>query len=268
MILLIGIVFIIKPDEARLQVFMQNNGYTLKYNLADGYVKYNGVKYNLVSDHENSVIDIAVADIDSDGRDNILILEGKKNADYAERLVLYDLSYVRNKFDIKKIYTNTIGSIKPWKLKVCEIDGDENPDIFMIVNKVTQESSELQNRPFFFNFEDHKLVKKWTGSKLRYPFIDACFGDLDGNGTDEFIVIEKVKEDKFIISDYYWFGFGFILQAESKIYDGVDSIEIEKKDNVRLKARIKEGNVVKYVSLELLSERTENAIYLLGERGN
>jgi len=251
-----GVIFTIRPEEAILQVFLENKAYTLKYNLEEGYVKYNGVKYKLVSDSENRIIDIAVGDINFDGRDNILILEGKKDHNYGDNLVVYDVSDVFNKLDIKKTYTNNIGSIKPWKLEVCEIDGDENPDIFMIVNKVTQESSELQNRPFFFNFTDHKLVKKWTGSKLRYPFSEACFGDLNGNGSDEFIVVEKIQEDQFIVSVYYWFGFGFILQAESKIYDKIDSIEIEKKDKVLLKARIKSENVVKYVVLELLSEKT------------
>lgn len=267
--LIITGIYTIRPSNSSLQIFLGGQEYTLKYSLKGGYIEYDGDKHSLKSYKNNVIVDIAIGDIDSDGKDNILVLEGRKNSRFADRLIIYDVSTTSNKLHVSKRYENNMGAIRPWKIELCEIDADNNPEIFIIVNKTTQESSELQNRPFFFNFKEDKLVKKWTGSKLRAPFSKASFGDLNGNGSDEFIVVEEIGTGEFIISAYYWFGFGFILQGESHIYDRVDSISIEKSDgNVFIKARVKDRNMVKSVVLEPSSEKTENDIYLLKERGN
>lgn len=245
--------------SSELQVFLDHNSYFFKYSVKGGYVQHNGIKQSLLSQEDNKIIDIAVGDIDNDGRDNLLIIEGRKEARYGADFIIYDIFLSNNQLHIREKYRNNLSAINPWTVKICEIDNDNEPEIFIGVHKSTRFYPELENRPFFFNYKDNKLVKKWTGSKLRAPFKNVCFGDLNGNGSDELIVIEETEKGKKMISVYYWFGFGFILQGESKIYESIDLIKTE----------IIDGNVYVKTNLGYLEpslEKTENDVYLLSER--
>lgn len=271
-LLLIGLsLFLIisfKKYDSLIDVSLDGQIYSLNFVPGQGYIEYEGTKHPLLSDKSYKLIDIAVGDIDRDGRDNILVLEGEKTSQYGDTLIVYDILAVSNGLQIREIYRNKMSAVRPWKIEVCEIDNDGEMEIFIAVNKATRLYKDIENRPFFFNFKNNILVKKWTGSKLRAPFTDVLFMDLNVNGSDEFIAIEALDEDQFVVSVYYWFGFGFILQGESHIYDRIDSVEAKIiQEEPLIHVNIVENGRIKSVILEPSVDKTQNGIYLLKERG-
>lgn len=262
------LIFNFRKNDPNINIYLNGQKYSLSFASSQGYIEYKGTKHYLISDKSYSLIDIAVGDIDCDGRDNILILEGRKKSNYADTLIVYDVVAQSTGLQIKESYRNNMSSIRPWKIEICEIDNDGEMDIFVAVNKATRLYPDIENRPFFFNFKNNMLVKKWTGSKLRAPFTDILFIDLNGNGSDELIAIEEIDEGKFVISVYYWFGFGFILQGESHIYDRISFIETEIiNEEPFIKAKITENHTIRSVILEASVDKTKNGVYLLKERG-
>jgi len=251
-------IFSQNPTRAnQIEVMIGEKGYSISLNEVDNYLEEN-----------ERLIDFSLGDIDSDGDEEVLVLTGDKEDSYGKEIIIYDISFINNKLNLEVIYRNEIGLVKPWKIETCEIDGDGQLDIFIAVNKSTQYYKEVDNRPFFFNLKDGVLVKKWTGSRVRQPFKDVYFGDINGNGSDEFIVIERVNDKGYVIAVYYWFGFGFILQGESSIYQEIGSLEVKGANGDSfIQARVKDGHNYRLIILETSSEKTENGIYLLRERG-
>ena len=269
LIVLLAILILSKVQTpfSHQELYLEGEKYHLYYSHTQLFVDYKGTQYSLLLEENEKIIDFSVGDIDSDGKDEVLTLVGNKGASYGNKLVIYDLLVNPNGLQIQEIYRNIISIIRPWKIETCEIDNDDEPEIFIAVNKATHYYTGIENRPFFFNFKDGMLVKKWTGSKVRAPFTDLYFADINGNGSDEFIVIEESNDGRFVIAVYYWFGFGFVLQAESDIYDAISSVSVLKSDNdVFLKAKVKEDGKIRFVKLEPSTDKTQNEIYLLKER--
>ncbi len=184
-----------------------------------------------------NVLDMAVGDVDNDFIEEVLILSREDNSKYGKDFIIYKPVIRDNRVYLHKEYAADLSQIKPWKIEICEIDGDGYKEIFMGVYKTTVFYPEEENRPFFFSYKDKKLIKKWTGSKVRNPFIDVCFADINLNGIDEFIVVERNQKGNHIVAAYYWHGFGFILLAESGPFDEIveiDSLTMEEKEYIEI----------------------------------
>lgn len=259
-IILIAILIVkIQFPRKLLQIFFEGKYYD---------VSFNDIQNNIYLGKNEDIIDFAVGDIDSDGDDEVLTLVKDKGSLYGKELLIYDFSISEKELELKEIYRNNIALINPWKIKTCEIDGDKELEIFIIVNKSTRYYKEVDNRPFFFNFKEGVLIKKWTGSRVRGAFEDVYFEDINGNGRDEFIVIEKGNNGGYVIAVYYWFGFGFILQGESLVYEEVKGLSVKKLDeDILLEARVKKDGRWEPIILEPSIKKNENDIYLLEERG-
>ncbi|SCY89365.1 hypothetical protein [Alkaliphilus peptidifermentans] len=243
--------------------------HNLYYNSKNIYFSFNNLSYSIIPEEVNKFIDVAIGDIIPNGSDEILVLIGDEGGNFANELIIYDVQVDSGKLEINEVYRNNLSVIKPWKIEICNLDNDGEMEIFMAVNKGTYYYHDIGNRPFFFNFRNNGLVKKWTGSRVRAPFTDVYFTDFNGNGSDEFIVIEKAENGGAMVAVYYWFGFGFILQAESQIYDNITSISSVKLDNENLlEITIKEHHRVRRVLLEPSTVETDNGIYFLKERGH
>ena len=255
----------------QLELQLKGETHQLNYKPSGFYIDYYGDKYRIEASENAEFIDLSVADLDHDEIDEILALVGEKGASYANELVIYNLMVDDNDLMIKESYHNNMKVLRPWMIETCEIDNDGDQEIFIGVNKATHYYPEVENRPFFFNFKENMLVKKWTGSKLRSPFLDVCFSDINSNGSDEIIVIEEAEHGGFVIAVYYWFGFGFILQAESAVYDTITSVNIVKADEesegTTINASVRKNNRTEWVTLVPSMDITENQIYLLKEKG-
>lgn len=240
-------------------------------------------QYTLSFGNRQVLVDIAVCDLDQDDNEEMLVLLGDSSKEYADDLVIYTLQNEvdglrsdefpsgefppdGSPFSLKEIYRNTLTPINPWAIDTCDIDGDGEPEIFIGVNKGTEYYPEQANRPFFFNFRDNMLVKKWTGSKLRHPFTQISFADINDNGSDELIVIEQIDERTSVISVYYWFGFGFTLLAESSVYEQIDSAKVViNAGKWHIEAEVVTNKTQKSLKLVPSTKRTADNIYRLEE---
>lgn len=126
----------------------------------------------------------------------------------------------------QRVYENDFKDLKPWKIEVGDIDGDDRKELLIAVNKSTHFDAEHRNRMFIFNYDGDKLVKKWTGSQLAGDWRTFGVGDLLPIPGDELIFIEQSEANKERISVYYWLDFGFVLAAASESYDPIDSLDI------------------------------------------
>lgn len=246
-----------------------HKGQTLSLYFDDSllYTKVDEEDHSLQLHKDRRIFDVATGDVTKDGNEEIILLIGDRNSRFAEELVIYQLDLASQE-KYRRIYTNNIALIRPWMVKTCELNGDDKVEIFIGVNKSTYYYKEIENRPFFFNFTDGFLVKKWTGSKFRAPYKEIFFEDLNNNGRDEVIVVEEA-EGGYRLAVYYWFGFGFILQGESTVFEDITDLQvIEENSEKVLKIKVKSKWGPRWTTLEASTEKTENDVYFLKERGH
>lgn len=191
----------------------------------------------------------AICDLNSDGNCEILLLLGAESQEYGDTLLLlsYDGSF-------HELYNKSISSLKPWKMQVCDVDGDLEPEISLGVFTVSAFHGDTAKRPFIYNFKQGNLYPKWLGSRLSKPFLDYIFCDIDSDGLDELISIEVLPEGKKDIIAYRWKGFGFEGIGGSKVFDNISQITkgeheiealvLEGSKWVRKAFRYSEGNLI------------------------
>lgn len=251
-----------------LEMNISDKKYTYSYKGSDLsiYLNNDTREFSLLTD--DIILDLSVGDMDNDGTDEILILSGKEGSKYGKEFIVYKPIFIQDMLTVKKIYSNNLSKIKPWMIEICEIDGDGIKDIFIGAYKSTPYYPKEENRPFFFNFVQGKLVKKWTGSKVRHPFVKVCFIDITGDLNQEFVVVESTENGKNVVAVYNWFGFGFIILGESMEYShiiDIDVIKIGGKEYILIE--IEEEEIKREVILQISEKQTESEIYLLEERG-
>ncbi|GMQ64747.1 hypothetical protein [Vallitalea maricola] len=194
---------------------------------------------NIKIPDDKTILCMTTGDLDDDGTDEILLLSSAKGKKYGNDLIIYSMVIENETIKCGEIYKNDFTNVKPWEIKLCDLDGDNNKDIYVGVYKSTPMFDKVENRPFFFNWNGKILTKKWTGSKLEHPLKSVHFYDIIGDSKEEMIVVEKLENTKEVISIYYWFNFGFIKFAESNSYYNIEDISLTTQDDI------------KYISLNL-----------------
>lgn len=108
----------------------------------------------------------------------------------------------------------------PNKVQLCNVTGGDYPELSVTMYKATTYHPVRTLRPFFFTFRNDvesfgRLEPLWMGSRLSRPFEDYLLRDLDGDGLDEIIALERLPDGGYIYSAYRWQSFGFAILAES-----------------------------------------------------
>ncbi len=109
------------------------------------------------------------------------------------------------------IYQNEMRSAHPWLITVGQSDFDEHIEVFVGAFRATKYYSD-ETRPYFLEYRDGVLVRRWTGSMLNcIAFSDAQYLDYDGDGRDELKVVEhNIRNGKSISEVGYYRLYGFI----------------------------------------------------------
>lgn len=151
----------------------------------------------------------ATGNLNNDKASEILMLVGRKKYIFASKLFI---ATPKTKKEIK-----IKSSLKPWKVRIADVDGDGINEVILGVYKKTRFDPVYDNRLFVYSFDGKSLFSKWLGSRLANRFSDFEFGDVDMDGKDELISVEidaNAYQQKIIIYD--WKGFGFIAKTEIK----------------------------------------------------
>jgi hypothetical protein len=134
----------------------------------------------------------------------------------------------------ERIYGNDFKLLKPWKLELADVDGDGITDILTGVCKSTYYDKTEKNRLFIFNFSEHKLVKKWTGSQIAGLWEDFVTGDLLETKGDEVVFITRTDHGGKKLKLFSWFDFGFLMLAEGEEYDDITELTIGEENRMSM----------------------------------
>jgi len=129
---------------------------------------------------------------------------GKKDKQRGEYIVVFPMSSQK----IEKPFRDR-HKLNPWKVMIADVDGDGNPELCVGVWKKTRYFDTYENRLFIYNRSGNYIYPKWLGSRFTNPFIDFNFKDMDGDGKEELILLERDKTGAKRIVSYRWRTFGF-----------------------------------------------------------
>jgi len=235
---------------------LENNIYKVNFKNNTLYSNY---YFNYKKLIQEKIIDFKFYDVDGDLNDEILVItKCNDKINYGEYLVIYDTTLINKTIVTNEIYRQDFSSINPWKIDACNLDNDNDADIFIGVNKDTVFYKDVRNRPFFYSWDGEKLYKKWQGSFFTdWDLVDITFGDYFNYGHDLAAVLEKNKNEEYRIGLYNFTGFGFLNTTTSDIYKNVKSIKTIKEKNLD-KIILTFNNSNKYKSIEMFPLR---AIY-------
>lgn len=130
-----------------------------------------------------------------------------------------------------------VSDLKPWKVDFCNVDGGPI-ELALGVYKKTPFDQKFDRRCFLYNinFKNQKLRPKLRISRLYNPIKDFNLCDLDGDGYDEIISIEKNIDGNYLFGVYDWTNFAVernygsqVLKSEPKFLDKEKKVEIDGK---------------------------------------
>lgn len=176
-------------------------------------------------DGSTAPISSFVTDYDGDGNDDVFLLLKKRGAVYGDRLMILNFNGVKT----EKTYDASFQKLNPWKVQVCDVDGDGKNEVSLGVYTVAKYHPVYAKRPFLYYFHNNKLYPKWLGSRLSRPFDDYVFCDLDGDGLDELISVESTRDGKKELNAYKWTGFGFESIGVSDAFDQMTALKSDGK---------------------------------------
>ncbi len=210
-----------------------------------------------IKDTTGQIVSYCISDIDNDLNDEILIIEGDGKAFYGHGLAI--LSYEKG---LKKNYEREFNNLNPWKVQVCDVDGDRRKEIALGVYKESEFHPVMAKRPFLYHWEKDDIAPFWRGSRLSRPFEDYIFFDINSDGKDEIIAIERLKDGKRLINAYGWVGFGFESIGESMPYEDITAIVRQYGDGEGVLALVRKDGRDFWIGLEKADEHlVEKAKY-------
>ncbi len=176
--------------------------------------------------NKEKLIDYAV-----DGGVAYAFISTTEDVRYGDRLLVFQRDKNGN---WKRSYENDFSGLKPWRLRLADIDGDGEMELITSVRKTTFYDKEEKNRLFIFNYKDGKLIKKWTGSDIAGVWEDFITGELVNTKGEELIFISRTKEGKERLLIYHWFDFGFLMLAQSADFQDIIDVVIVKENRIRI----------------------------------
>ena len=169
--------------------------------------------------------------VDDDGKPVTLTLRKRRFQNYYNEVTLSDGENV-NTHVFKEKYTLNI-----WKWKTGRVNDENNEDVVFGVYNIAPHHRIMTNRVFIYTVKDLELQPKFRASRLTYPISDFTLYDIDGDGYDEVVAIEKYKGDTYI-SAYKEYD----LKIE-RVYFGKFSFEISRflEDGENLSVETEKG---------------------------
>jgi hypothetical protein len=192
-----------------LIIFAAAISFLIANNAASINLRGNTLYYDNIQTIEN-VIDFA-SQTDAAGEQLIFTIESIEKDQYLNDILYGNFIrvYTVENDELKLIYENDFTHVKPWEIDIGFIDHDDVLDVY--VGAITEtEYYPLEKRPFFFQWMDGYLTRKWTGSYIGFtPMVSIALNDHTNDGIDEVIKKGLTKEGEVTSEIYRWGNFGF-----------------------------------------------------------
>ncbi len=135
---------------------------------------------------------------------HLFVLIGQIDNTWADYLA----HYVITSSKITKTWPDYCPVYDPWKIALVDIDGDSIFEIVVSAYDKTSDKTQI-SRLCIYGWGDDYIYAKWHSSPISMPFIDFAFSDIDDDGLDNLITLEKGKNDTRKVMIYQWVKFGF-----------------------------------------------------------
>ena len=116
-----------------------------------------------------------------------------------EILIESPYGQTRKKFTGKK-------ALNIWKLCQGDLEGDGDPEIGLGVYKKSPHHQVMARRPFFYSLDEGNLKPKFRASRLSLPMEDFILYDIDKDGREEVVSIER-RDDQYFLAGYHYLNF-------------------------------------------------------------
>ena len=150
--------------------------------------------------------------------------------DADESVTLYDI----RSDGLHEIWSGVAQSLKPWRIRIGDVDGDGTDDLMVGVYKKAHFHPVMANRPFVYGWDGKAMYPKWLGSRLSRPFTDFVLADL-GNGV-RVVAVEKTKDRACELSVYRWDGFGLTGEWAGARAASLSDLQVTEDDAIRVRA--------------------------------
>ncbi len=130
--------------------------------------------------------------VDDDGKPVTLTLRKRRFQKFYNEVTLSDGENVKTHV-FKDKYTLNI-----WKWQTGRVNDENNEDVVFGVYNIAPHHRIMTNRVFIYTVKDLELQPKFRASRLTYPISDFTLYDIDGDGYDEVVAIEKYKGESYI----------------------------------------------------------------------
>ncbi|MFQ8697869.1 MAG: hypothetical protein ACLR8B_05815 [Peptoniphilus harei] len=165
------------------------------------------------------------------------IIDSASQANLSVEIISFDDKYgselrIKNK---NEEFIIDVSDLRPWKIDLANVDGGPI-ELALGVYKKTPFDQKFDRRCFLYNidFKNQKLRPKLRISRLYNPIKDFNLCDLDGDGYDEIISIEKNLDGNYLFGVYDWTNFAVernhgsqVLKSEPKFLDKEKKVEID-----------------------------------------
>ncbi|WP_246829199.1 hypothetical protein [Peptoniphilus sp. HMSC075B08] len=167
------------------------------------------------------------------------VIDSASQANLSVEIISFDDKYgselrIKNK---NEEFIIDVSDLRPWKIDLANVDGGPI-ELALGVYKKTPFDQKFDRRCFLYNidFKNQKLRPKLRISRLHNPIKDFNLCDLDGDGYDEIISIEKNLDGNYLFGVYDWTNFAVernhgseVLMDEPKFLDKEKKVEIDGK---------------------------------------
>ena len=167
------------------------------------------------------------------------VIDSASQANLSAEIISFDDKYgselrIKNK---NEEFIIDVSDLRPWKIDLANVDGGPI-ELALGVYKKTPFDQKFDRRCFLYNidFKNQKLRPKLRISRLHNPIKDFNLCDLDGDGYDEIISIEKNLDGNYLFGVYDWTNFAVernhgseVLMDEPKFLDKEKKVEIDGK---------------------------------------
>lgn len=171
--------------------------------------------------------------------DEAQVIDSASQANLSVEIISFDDKYgselrIKNK---NEEFIIDVSDLRPWKIDLANVDGGPI-ELALGVYKKTPFDQKFDRRCFLYNvdFKNQKLRPKLRISRLHNPIKDFNLCDLDGDGYDEIISIEKNLDGNYLFGVYDWTNFAVernhgseVLMDEPKFLDKEKKVEIDGK---------------------------------------
>ncbi|MBL3657271.1 hypothetical protein [Fulvivirga sediminis] len=97
-----------------------------------------------------------------------------------------------------------------YQFQYGDFDQNGSIDLAVGVYKATRYDSVKSNRLFLFQVRNNSIIPLWLGSSVGYPIEDFRAVKVSDNQSIVRVLC-KDKNDKYLVADYEWYGFGLSL---------------------------------------------------------